>query len=164
MILLQMLTVFVLSKDFVLLVFLVSKIPLDLPLLNQLRFLKELVLKLLCAQVIILTQLLLFPLMLVLSLKKKFKKARMVSVLIMKKRILKTMFAWLVKISEKLLVELFQKSKKTQRVKLSTKMIVLRTWRLLDKLKHNFGCLLVHLLKTNTSLLLVSKHSVKLLL
>jgi hypothetical protein len=99
-----------------------------------------------------------------LSLKKKLKKARMVPVLMMKKEILKTMFAWLVKISEKLLVELFQTSKKTKRAILSTKMIGLRTWRLLEKLKQNFGCLLVHLLKTNTSLLLVSKHSIKLLL
>lgn len=146
-----MLTVFVLKRNFALLVFLVSKIPLDLPLLIQLRFLRELVLKLLCVQVTILTLLLLFLLMLVSSLKKIFKKAKMVLVLTMKMEKNRTTFAWPEKISEKLLVELFRKSKKAKMVKSCTKMIALKTWRLLKMLKNNFVCLLVHLLRTNIS-------------
>jgi len=164
MILQLMLTVFVSSKILLLLVFSVSKILLDQQLSIQLRFLKELVLKLLCVQVIILILLLQFLSMLVLLLSKIFKKAKMALDLMMKKEIQRTTFAWLVKISEKLSVELFQKSKKIKMVKSYSKMISLRIWRLLEKLSQNSVCLLVHLLRINIFLLLVSKLSVKLLL
>lgn len=93
MILQLMLTVFVSSKILLLLVFSVSKILLDLQLSIQLRFLKELVLKLLCVQVIILILLLQFLSMLVLLLSKIFKKAKMALDLMMKKEIQRTTFA-----------------------------------------------------------------------